>query len=69
MVEGRTDLFRLANMTDEDEQRFRECCGKFAERVTFYRELEYYSVEFTDESWVLAVLAEPDITRYLKVVK
>lgn len=67
MVEGRTDLMRLANMTDDDNLRFQRCCNKFADQVTFYRELEYYSVTFTDEQWMLAILAEPDITRYLKV--
>ena len=67
MVEGRTDLHRLANMTDDDNLRFQQCCNKFADQVTFYRELEYYSVTFTDENWLLAKLSEPDITRYLKV--
>ena len=67
MVIARTDLFRIANMDADQERRLHNCCNKFATKVTFHRELEYYEVEFTDENWVLAVMSEPEIDRFLKV--
>jgi hypothetical protein len=41
-------------------------CKKFATVVTYNIALEYYSVTFTEESWLLAKLAEPNIERFLK---
>lgn len=66
MVERRTDLMRIANMTEDEEIAMKNICKKFATEITYNRELEYYSVTFTDEAWVLATLAEPEIGRYLK---
>ena len=66
MIERRTDLMRIANMTDDEEASMKDVCKRFATEVTYHRELEYYSVTFTEEAWVLAILAEPQIERYLK---
>ena len=66
MVERRTDLMRIANMTDDEENSMKDVCKRFATEITYNRELEYYSVTFTEENWVLATLAEPEIGRYLK---
>ena len=66
MVERRTDLMRLANMTEEDEIALKNVCRKYATEIIFNTDFEYYSVKFTDEAWLLAKLADPNIERYLK---
>jgi len=65
MIERRTDLHRIANMTDQDETAMKDCCKKFASSVNYDMEWEYYSVMFTPENWMLAVLSDPNIERYL----
>lgn len=65
MIERRTDLIRIANMTDQDESAMKSICKKFASSVNYNMEWEYYSVTFTPENWMLAVLADPNIERYL----
>jgi hypothetical protein len=66
MVERRTDLMRIANMTDDDESAMKNICKKFATEITYNREFEYYSVTFTEENWLLAVIEDHNIERYLK---
>lgn len=66
MIERRTDLMRLANMTEEDEISLKNLCKKFATEITFNRDFEYYSVTFTEENWLLAVIEDSNIERYLK---
>jgi hypothetical protein len=53
-------------MTDDEEASMKDVCKRFATEIIYNRELEYYSVTFTEENWVLATLAEPEIGRYLK---
>jgi len=65
MVERRTDLMRIANMTEDDERAMKNICKKFATEITYNRDFEYYSVTFTEENWWLAVMADPNIERYL----
>jgi len=66
MVERRTDLMRLANMTEDDEIALKNLCKKFATTITFNTDFEYYSVTFTEENWLLAVIEDCNIERYLK---
>jgi len=66
MVERRTDLMRLANMTEDDEIALKNLCKKYATEITFNTDFEYYSVTFTDEAWLLAVIEDCNIERYLK---
>ena len=65
MIERRTDLMRIANMTEEDELAMKNICKKFATEITYNRDFEYYSVTFTDENWLLAVIEDYNIERYL----
>jgi len=52
-------------MTEDDESAMKNICKKFATEITYNREFEYYSVTFTEENWWLAVMADPNIERYL----
>lgn len=69
LIELRTDLMRIANMTEDDEIRLKNCCKKFAKNIVYNMDFEYYSVFFTDENYLLAKLAEPEIDRYLQRVQ
>jgi len=53
-------------MTEDDEIALKNLCRKFATEITFNTDLEYYSVTFTEENWLLAVIEDCNIERYLK---
>lgn len=65
-VERRTDLRNLAELSEDQDTELKECCKKFANDVTYNISMEYYSVRFTQENWMLAKLALPEIESYLK---
>jgi len=65
MIERRTDLQRIANMSEDEESAMKQICQNYATEITYNRDFEYYSVRFTEAAWLLAVLADPDIERYL----
>lgn len=66
MVETRITVEKLAEMCEDTEHDFKVVCKNFANDMRFYFDVEYYSVYFTPENWLLAKLAMPNIEYYLK---
>ena len=66
MVETRITVEKLAEMTEDCEHDFKVVCKNFANDMRFYFDVEYYSVYWTPENWLLAKLAMPNIEYYLK---
>jgi hypothetical protein len=55
-------------MDDDTESELKDVCKRFARDMRFDFEYEYYSVYWTEENWVLANLAMPNIDVLLKKV-
>jgi hypothetical protein len=67
IIETRVSQIRFAEILEEDEAMIKDLCRRFALRMEFNFEWEYYAIYFTKENWLLTKLAEPRIESYLKV--
>lgn len=67
MIETRITVAKLAEMCEDTEHDFKVVCKNFATDMRFYFNVEYYSVYFTPENWLLAKLAMPSIEYYLEL--
>ena len=66
MVETRITVDKLAEMSEDTEYDFKLVCKNFATDMKFYFDVNYYSIYWTSENWLLAKLAMPNIDNYLK---
>ena len=68
IIETRISQHSFAAMDEEVEQRLKDVSKKFARDMRFDFTWDYYSIYWTEENWLLACLAEPEITALLKKV-
>jgi len=65
MIETRISQHRFAEMDEDQEQQLKETCKKFAHDMRYDFEFEYYAVYFTEENWLLTLLAHPGLDKIL----
>lgn len=66
MVETRITVEKLSEMCEDTEYDFKLVCKNFATDMRFFFNVNYYTVYWTPENWLLAKLAMPNIEYYLK---
>lgn len=65
MIETTTTIHRLALLDEDEEHTLKEVCKKYATHMTHHFALDYYSIYWEPEQWLLAVLELPTITNTL----
>lgn len=65
MIETTTTKYHLALLSEDEELALKQVCMKYGTRMTHHFELDYYSIFFSQEQWLLAVLELPTITNTL----
>lgn len=54
-------------LTEQDRARLHAWCAQWSQGVRYDKDFDYYAIEFTDENWLLASMAEPHLAELLRV--
>jgi hypothetical protein len=68
MIETRISQYAFAEMDEDTEHNLKDVSKRFAKDMRFDFEWDYYAIYWTDENWLLAKLAMPELDSLLKVV-
>ena len=68
IVETRITPYSFAGMDKLQEQELKDVCKRFAKDMRFDFEFDYYAIYWTEENFVLANLAMPNIDTLLTKV-
>lgn len=61
IVETRISQYRFAEMDEDTEHNLKEISKRFARDMRFDFNFEYYTIYWTEENYLLAKLAMPEI--------
>lgn len=65
IIETRIAQYAFAAMDEEQEQQLKDISKRFAKDMRYDFNFEYYSIYWTEENWLLAKLAMPDLDTIL----
>ena len=61
IIETRIPNYRFAAMDEEQEQQLKDISKRFAKDMRYDFNFEYYSIYWTEENYLLAKLAMPEL--------
>jgi len=61
IVETRMATYLFESIDEDTEHRLKDISKRFARDMQFNFEYEYYTIYWTEENWLLAKLAMPEI--------
>jgi len=61
IIETRISQYRFAEMDEDTEHNLKDVSKRFAKDMRFDFNFEYYSIYWTEENWLLAKLAMPEL--------
>mgnify|MGYP003655348915 CR=1 FL=1 len=66
IIETRIAQYAFAGMDADTELLLKDVCKRFAKDMRFDFEWDYYAIYWTEENWLLAKLAWPNIDTIVK---